>query len=402
MQATAVIGAQFGDEGKGLATDYFAFADGEDGIVVRFNGGAQAGHTVVAPDGRRHVFHHFGSGSFVGAATFLSRFFVSNPLLWNMERKDVPQTGLFVDPDSPLTTPYDMLVNQEIERSRSGGRHGSCGYGINETIERNSRGTHATFVRDIQDVSALRSKIQEIRSEYTLARFLELGGNPSDWFKSMLSSDALMENYIRIARQFITEAKVCEIAKIAHRPITFEGAQGLLLDEHHRFFPHVTRSKTGLHNVAILAGDIGLTDLRVIYMTRAYLTRHGAGPLSTEVPGLSYPDPTNVPNEFQGTLRFGRLDLDLFKESVINDLASVNDKGLSISPCVGISCLDQVGSHVIFKQERNLARERVEDLPFIVRSAVGADAMYGSYGPTRYHMQEIRRRRWKKCVSAAV
>ena len=59
--AQVVIGAQFGDEGKGRVTDYYAAEVGRDGIVIRFNGGAQAGHTVVAPEGLRHVFSHVGS-----------------------------------------------------------------------------------------------------------------------------------------------------------------------------------------------------------------------------------------------------------------------------------------------------------------------------------------------------
>ena len=61
--AKTVIGANYGDEGKGLTTDYFAAEHGSDALVVRFNGGAQAGHTVTTPDGGRHVFSHFGSGS---------------------------------------------------------------------------------------------------------------------------------------------------------------------------------------------------------------------------------------------------------------------------------------------------------------------------------------------------
>ena len=63
-----VIGANFGDEGKGLMTDYFASKSNKS-LVVRFNGGGQAGHTVTTKDGRRHVFHHFGSGIFAGADT---------------------------------------------------------------------------------------------------------------------------------------------------------------------------------------------------------------------------------------------------------------------------------------------------------------------------------------------
>src|SRR5262245_50739362 len=69
VRATAVIGANFGDEGKGLLTDYLAAKDPAGTVVIRCNGGAQAGHTVVTPAGRRHVFHHLGSGSLAGAST---------------------------------------------------------------------------------------------------------------------------------------------------------------------------------------------------------------------------------------------------------------------------------------------------------------------------------------------
>lgn len=78
-EVKVIIGANFGDEGKGLMTDYFCNKC-DNPIVVRFNSGAQAGHTVVTPDGNRHVFGHFGSGTFNNTPTFLSKYFVVNPL----------------------------------------------------------------------------------------------------------------------------------------------------------------------------------------------------------------------------------------------------------------------------------------------------------------------------------
>ena len=89
--AYAVIGANFGDEGKGLATDALAadlMSRGLDPVVVRSNGGAQAGHTVET-QGRRHVFHHVGSGAFPGARTHLSRFFVAHPALLQRELQEL-------------------------------------------------------------------------------------------------------------------------------------------------------------------------------------------------------------------------------------------------------------------------------------------------------------------------
>src|ERR1017187_3423727 len=127
MRAYAVIGANYGDEGKGLLTDYLVNRENapgcgsDDTLVVRFNGGSQAGHTVVTPDGRRHVFSHFGSGSFSsgdmkGAATLLSRFFIVNPMIFKRERCELELKGpvnleINIDMRAPVTTPFEMLIN---------------------------------------------------------------------------------------------------------------------------------------------------------------------------------------------------------------------------------------------------------------------------------------------------
>jgi adenylosuccinate synthase len=83
MKGFAVIGAFFGDEGKGLMTDYLANKLGKNTLVIRYNGGAQAGHTVATTCGRRHVFKHFGSGCFLEAPSYLSEFFICNPILFH-------------------------------------------------------------------------------------------------------------------------------------------------------------------------------------------------------------------------------------------------------------------------------------------------------------------------------
>src|SRR5206468_2979559 len=107
--AKVVIGANYGDEGKGLMTDYHAAHAGGDGIVVRFNGGAQAGHTVTTPGGMRHVFSHLGSGTLAGAATFLSRHFVCHPPMFFKELEKLAAAGLrtlppvFVDERAPVS-----------------------------------------------------------------------------------------------------------------------------------------------------------------------------------------------------------------------------------------------------------------------------------------------------------
>jgi adenylosuccinate synthase len=90
----------------------------------------------------------------------------------------------------------------------------------------------------------------------------------------------------------------------------FEGAQGLLLDQDNKeFFPHVTRSHTGMKNVRALCAQAGITEIETYYVSRTYLTRHGAGPLPGEDPGMAFADDTNVEHPYQGRLRFAPLDV---------------------------------------------------------------------------------------------
>ena len=142
-----VIGANFGDEGKGLMTDYFSANAKTKALVVLSNGGAQRGHTVVTPEGYRHVFHHFGSGSLVGADTWMCKEFIVNPVLFMKEYKDLisnkpifSKCKLYIDPRCKITTIFDMLINQVIEFDRNKDKHGSCGVGVFETIYRNQHG----------------------------------------------------------------------------------------------------------------------------------------------------------------------------------------------------------------------------------------------------------------------
>ena len=141
QEARIVIGANFGDEGKGLMTDFFAreyMNKYGKCLVSCTNGGSQKGHTVISEDGDRHVFHHFGSGNFVGADTYLTRFFIVNPIIFNREYDELLEkkalTKTYVDKRCRVTLPTDMMLNQLVEERRGNGKHGSCGFGIFETI----------------------------------------------------------------------------------------------------------------------------------------------------------------------------------------------------------------------------------------------------------------------------
>jgi len=373
MRIVAVIGANFGDEGKGRIVDQLAATAESPVVVVRYNGGAQAGHTVVTPEGTRHVFAHFGSGTLVGASTWLSDFFIGNPFLWAMEHKDLSDKGIqpqcVMHPFMPLSTPYDMLINREVEIWRGQGRHGSCGYGVAETVERLCKTPYRTFLKDTR-TKEFKDILSAIRNQYAIHRLAELGiKKPTDWFRESLASDGLLTQYYEELNLLLKATKQERTAYLKNfKTIIFEGSQGLCLDERHRFFPHVTRSKTGLSNVAHICCKLNIKNIEAIYVTRAYLTRHGAGPLPTEDQNLSYSDETNVENEWQGKLRFGYLDLDLLNESINNDIKTST---LNVNPSIAITCFDQISEKMKIKCKMQIKEISKDALPKLISSITG-------------------------------
>lgn len=304
MEAHVVIGANYGDEGKGLMTDYLCRQVAPN-FVVRINGGAQAGHTVRTSEGTRHVFSHFGSGTLCGVPTYLSRFFVCNPILCLAELDKLYSLGcepiLYADPTALVTTPWDMLINQALETRRGDGRHGSCGVGFNETIERTFRGFGLKAGDMLRvDLSAI---LDRIGTTWVELRAHELG------IEAPAFSEEMRDRFLSDCRQFGALVNVAEVRLLSSKKLIFEGAQGLLLDQNAVGFPHVTRSNTGIINaVRILRACGGIHRLHAVYVTRSYLTRHGAGPLDNEQERPDWLDDcTNLPHPFQGSLRYAAM-----------------------------------------------------------------------------------------------
>ncbi|MCL2716830.1 MAG: adenylosuccinate synthetase [Alphaproteobacteria bacterium] len=354
--AKAVIGANYGDEGKGRVTDALC-ATSSDPIVIRNNGGAQAGHSVTAPDGRRHVFSHFGSGAFVGAPTFLSKFFVVLPRVFVRERFELHQLGetpsVNCDPGALITTPYDVAINRAIEEARGARRHGSVGVGFGETIERAENG-FALTAADLADISKTRDILNAIASDWVPRRIRKLGLRPDDETLARLTSGSEIKAWRAEVATLLASVTIAPITDaIAGRTPVFEGAQGLLLDmDRGHAFPHVTRSNTGLRNILHLAREAAIDRLEVTYVTRAYLTRHGEGPLHHECAALDFArviDPTNQPNPWQGVLRFAPLDADFLKETIQADVGDGANSGLEVSARLAITCLDQLGAVAVIK-----------------------------------------------------
>lgn len=388
--ADVVIGANYGDEGKGLMTDYYA-ALSEGAVVTRFNGGAQAGHTVTTEAGQRHVFSHIGSGSFAGANTFLSRFFVCNPLLYRKEYDVLgPQLSIpaiYVDGASPVTTPYDIMINQIAEDLRGNSRHGSCGMGFGETIERSHNDRLRLTYAELADTKALRSKLRAIRRLWLPPRLAQLGfpEMPQKW-RDRVSSDALLEKFIEDTEFFLGTTRLAEKDFLARtkKPVVFEGAQGLMLDQQRGAFPHVTRSHTGIRNAQELAAEAGFGALNVTYATRAYLTRHGAGPLAHELPEAPFrriDDKTNVKNDWQGQLRFAWLDVSTLAKFIRDDLSDASS--VKINHGIAVTCLDQVDEQVTFAENGGLRTLAKGEYLAHIGKLVNANYVLESHGPTR-------------------
>lgn len=348
--AVAVIGAGFGDEGKGAVVDRLA---GPDTIVVRANGGADAGHTVVTPDGRRFVFRHIGAGAFQGAGTYLSRFFIHNPLRFIPDFAGLKRLGvtpaIYADPAGRLTTPLDMMLEQIADQAGVAAPPGGDGLGIAETIRRHDQFLPLTIA---DDPATIVSGIARIRREWVPARLDELGIEAAaldrldmdgqGWRATLADTgiDAAYLERLRVMQALIglAPATFCR----DYSTVVFENAQGLLCDAGNaRFAPYVAATRTGLTNVVELCREIGVANLTPHYVTRAYMTRRGPGLFPSERHGLRYADQTNRPDDGRGEMRFGLLDLDLISQAIAEDLRAAGP-GLALHRMT-MTCIDQTG-----------------------------------------------------------
>ncbi|MCM1133897.1 MAG: adenylosuccinate synthetase [Ruminococcus flavefaciens] len=321
-----VTGASYGDEGKGLMTDYFCGKADKPCITVLHNGGSQRGHTVISKDGLRHVFHHLGSGTFACSDTYFADSFIINPLVFAEEYREInPVTKIYCSPKCMWSTPFDMMTNQIIEDSRGDNRHGSCGYGIWETIVRYNNSYTISFPDFMAMKNADKVKyLEDIRDRYMSERLREVGINdiPSEW-EDIVYSDGIIGHFIDDCNYFNNIVGYSEDIPEKYEYIVFEGAQGLLLSQSEEN-PHTTPSFTGAENPVRIINTLGgVNNIEVCYITRTYLTRHGNGSFPQECTKAEINpdmiDKTNVPNNWQGTLRYGRIDTDELRQRIYAD-----------------------------------------------------------------------------------
>lgn len=313
-----VIDLGFGDAGKGATVDWltsrYAFPNAKDRpkLVVRFNGGAQAGHNVQNSGkyGWKHTFSQFGSGYYHGLETLLSRFMLVDPLAMIKESEHLktqsvvdPLTTILVDRNARLVTPFHAAANKARERQRGDDRHGSCGMGIGETMAFSIENPSDTpYISDIQDPRTLRRKLWTLH----------------DYYKDLVPTSEMppIDPLMQVYREWANVVRLVDERwlpmMLPHYRTVFEGAQGVLLDQDHGFHPYTTWSKTTPDNALELLREADQEgEAEIVGVTRTYSTRHGAGPFPAEDAGMTarLPDEVNVTGEWQGNFRVGPLDI---------------------------------------------------------------------------------------------
>lgn len=329
-QAIITVDLGFGDAGKGATVDFLCRRM-EPSLVVRYSGGSQCAHTVIQGE-HKHTFAQFGSGTFQGIPTYLGPNVIVHPealvneaiALSTILGPRLPQ--LHIDARCLITTEFHRKVNQFKEMTRGLSRHGSCGHGIGETRAYWKRyGTDAIIYQDLYNPNTLRDKLELLRQRKIeeLAAFL-------DQEENQMWRDGIFRNHVNHLWSISSKDLVQTMTRVlkwssitythpeVHGLAIYEGAQGVLLDEWEGFFPYVTHSTVTARHALDLIDELGVDEFTVLGITRAYMTRHGAGPLPSQTNLLrnKLNDPNNPHNPWQEDMRFGALDLPLLRYAV--------------------------------------------------------------------------------------
>ena len=283
MSNIVIIGAQWGDEGKGKIVDLLT--PGAD-VVVRFHGGNNAGHTVIVK-GEKYALHLIPSGILhPGTLCLIGNGVVLDPGVFCQEMDGLKKRGIDVGPDrlkisykTHIIMPYHTLLDKARESNRAGGKIGTTGRGIGPCYE-DKAARNGVRAGDFLQPELLREKIERALVEKN-ALLTGLYGEKG------LTVDAVIEEIRPFAERLSAHLadvseKISE-AWQAGRSVVFEGAQGVHLDVDHGTYPFVTSSNavtaSALAGAGVYNGDLG----RIIGIAKAYTTRVGSGAFPTEL-----------------------------------------------------------------------------------------------------------------------
>jgi adenylosuccinate synthase len=285
MANVAIIGAQWGDEGKGKVVDLFT---DEADIVVRFQGGNNAGHTLVV-NGDKTILHLVPSGALhPNKLCVIGNGVVVDPEILIEEIQALKARGHLIDDEqlriseqAHVIMPYHKLIDQARERLRGEGMIGTTGRGIGPAYEDKVARIGIRFV-DLLEEDTFREKLQRNIEEKNFYLKAILKEKALDFDKIHVSYGRYREKL----RQYVTNTGLLLDQEIRRgKRVLFEGAQGTLLDVDHGTYPYVTSSST-ITGGACSGSGIGPQHIQqVIGISKAYTTRVGRGPFPTELDG---------------------------------------------------------------------------------------------------------------------
>jgi adenylosuccinate synthase len=306
MPATVIVGAQWGDEGKGKIVDLLAQ---ESDLVCRYQGGPNAGHTIVR-DGETFALHHVPSGIlYPGKTCVVGAGCVIDPGLLveeldELEARGVPTDGLRISGNAHLIMPWHVAIDSASERRLGKLQIGTTRRGIGPAYA-DKAARLGIRVQDILDSKILRQKF-----ETALAERNALLDEP---LEAADLADRMEECAVRLRPYVADTSLLVERALQEGKKVLLEGAQGTLLDLDHGTYPFVTSSNPTAGAAATGVG-IGPTRIeRVLGVAKAYVTRVGEGPFPTEIEGPNQDRVRELGHEYGTTTgrerRCGWLDL---------------------------------------------------------------------------------------------
>ena len=277
-----VLGTQWGDEGKGKIVDLLT---DQAGAVVRFQGGHNAGHTLVI-DGETTILHLIPSGILrENVACLIGNGVVLSPEaalkeIRELEAKGVPvRDRLKISPACPLILPYHVALDQARESKRGNEKIGTTGRGIGPAYE-DKAGRRGLRLGDLQDEQRFTRKLRDVMEYHNF--FLE-----KYYQVEALNVDKVLSESLEMGRELLPMmhdvTSLLHAYRAAGTNIMFEGAQGSLLDIDHGTYPFVTSSNTTAGGTATGSGFGPLYLDYVLGITKAYTTRVGSGPFPTEL-----------------------------------------------------------------------------------------------------------------------
>jgi adenylosuccinate synthase len=396
-----VIGAQWGDEGKGKIVDLLTE---NAAAVVRFQGGHNAGHTLVI-GGRKTVLHLIPSGILrPGVHCLIGNGVVLAPAALLAEIDGLQQQGvavmerLHISEACPLILPYHVALDQAREKARGAQAIGTTGRGIGPAYE-DKVSRRAVRLGDLFHRERFAAKLGEVLDfhNFVLQRYFQT--DPED-FQKVLDETLAMAERLRPLAADVTD--LLDGYRRRGERVLFEGAQGALLDIDHGTYPYVTSSNTTAGGAATGTG-IGPRYLDyVLGITKAYTTRVGGGPFPTELFDATGAYLAERGHEFGATTgrarRCGWFDAVALRRSILNNSVSglcvtkldVLDGLDSIQMCVGYQCGPQKLDNAPLGAEALAACEPIyEEMPGWQESTFGVRCYEDLPANARAYLQRI-------------